>query len=252
MNPEEYEQEIGISARSAAKSFGGRFDWDDIAQAITLDMLAHPKIYDGLKGNLLMWVLKRTAMKWCAQECAKFLKFGDQTIYSSEELKPLLFKYYEPSSWPNGLSQPSWDDYDDIDTFKEVLDEWASDTKLSVDMLDIDHAIKLLTTAQRNIIQKKYRDRERLASKYELNLHSVAIRYLTYHVNHRVEEKGMTKPVRKVVSNSQAIASLGWQEEMNSRPGNSDGLARYQATMSYNHPTNKQSRYVVNSPWRKA
>jgi DNA-directed RNA polymerase specialized sigma24 family protein len=249
---EQYQNDVSLISRKVARQFGNRFDWEDIAQGVYVDMLESPKQYNSIGGNLLLSIIRRTAVRWCAQECAKFLKFGDKTIYSSEELKKLLPKFYDPSSWPNGLKQPSWDDYDNIEEFKTVLEEWASDTKLSVDMMDIEHGLDKLTQAQRNIIQKRYRDAEKLASKYEQNLHGEAIRYLTYHVNHRVEDKAMAKPVRRAVSNREAIASLGYQEDAEAAPVFHDGLNKLQNTQAFNHPLNRKSQHVVNSPWRKA
>lgn len=251
INPADFETEINGAARRVSRDFGTRFDWEDIAQAIALDMVEQPKVYNGLRGSLFSAILRRTGRRWCVKECAKFLKFGDQTIYSSEELKKLLPRFYQASSWPNGLSQPSWDDYDDIDEFKEVLEEWASDTTLVIDLFDVAYAFNMLPKSQRRIIEKKYRDGEKLVSKYELNLHGKAIRYLTYHVNHRIEDKGMSKPARSVVSNREAIAHTDWQEEADGGRFNADGLTKYQTTMAYNHPLTRRSRAVVNSPWRK-
>lgn len=248
---EHYRDDVNAISRKVARQFGNRFDWEDIAQGVFLDMMVNAKQYNPLGGNLLLSVIRKAAVRWCAQECAKFLKFGDQTIYSSEELKKLLPKFYDPSSWPNGLKQPKWDDCENVATYQEELEEWASNTALSVDMLDVEYAVNMLTQAQRNIIQKRYRDGEKLSSKYELNLHGEAIRYLTYHVNFRVEGKAMVKPVRTAVSNRQAIESLAHQEEANGG-FNDDGLTKLQSTQAYNHPLTRKSPHVVNSPWRKA
>jgi DNA-directed RNA polymerase specialized sigma24 family protein len=251
INPEDYTADINAISRRVAREFGNRFDWEDIAQATALDMLERPKRYDGIGGNLLLEIIRRTGVRWCAQECSKFLKFGDQTIYSSEELKRLLPKFYDPASWPNGLSQPSFENYKDVASYAEDLEEWASNTSLSVEMLDIEYGINMLTTAQREVIEKKYRDRAALVSKYDRNIHSKAIRYLTYHLNHRVEKSAMNKPTRTAVSNRQAIQMTEYQETANGG-FNDDGLTKLQTTNAYNHPLTRKSQYVVNSPWRKA
>lgn len=253
INPADVQDEIYKAARHASNAYGGKFDVDDIAQAICLDMMANPTRYRSIRGSLFMVILKRSGVRYCAQESARYLAFSEQYIYSSEEVKDLLDLYYRPESWPNGLTQPVITDDETLGEFQERLEEWNNATKLIIDMLDIEYALSKVSEAQRRIVVKRYRDREKLANKYEHNKHAEAIKYLTSHINqrmiNRVVGNGHEGPgSRDVISNAHALAVTAACSE----GGTSyrDSLDTLQWHERRNHPLTRRSRHVVCSPWR--
>lgn len=253
VDPADVQDEIYRAARQAANAYGGKFDVDDIAQAISLDMMTNPTRYKSIRGSLFMVILKRSGVRYCAEESARYLAFSEQYIYSSEEVKDLLDLYYRPESWPNGLSQPVITEDESLVEFQERLEEWNNATKLVIDMMDIEYAIEKVSEAQRRVIVKRYRDKEKLANKYELNKHAEAIKYLTSHINqrmiNRVVGNGHEGPgSRKAVSNAHALTIT--TDYSDGGDGCRDTMESLQWYERRNHPLNKRSKHVINSPWR--
>lgn len=253
IDPADVQDEIYRAARQAANAYGGKFDVDDIAQAISLDMMTNPTRYKSIRGSLFMVILKRSGVRYCAEESARYLAFSEQYIYSSEEVKDLLDLYYRPESWPNGLSQPVITEDETLVEFQERLEEWNNATKLVIDMMDIEYAIAKVSEAQRRVIVKRYRDKEKLANKYEQNKHAEAIKYLTAHINQRMISRvignGHEGPgSRRAISNANAQADTADYSE--SGAGYKDTLDTMQWYVRRNYPLNRRSKHVVNSPWR--
>jgi hypothetical protein len=253
IDPADVQDEIYRAARQAANAYGGKFDVDDIAQAISLDMMTNPTRYKSIRGSLFMVILKRSGIRYCAEESARYLAFSEQYIYSSEEVKELLDLFYRPESWPNGLAQPVISDEESLEEFQGRLEEWNNATKLIIDMMDIEYAISKVSEAQRRVIIKRYRDKEKLANKYESNKHSEAIKYLTSHINQRMISRvvgnGHEGPgARRVISNASALAvTTDCHEGGTSYRDSMDALQWYERR---NHPLSRRSKHVVNSPWR--
>lgn len=224
-----YWDEILKAARTAGFAYGGQFERDDIAQGIALDMLEHPDRYTNIGGTFRQLIINRAGLRYCAEQAAMFLNTADQYTYSSEELKKLLPRYCD-GSWPDGMA---------------------------IEMLDLDHAMGMLTGSQRKVIEKKYRDGERLASKYDQNKHSEAIRYLTFHVNGRTTAKQMPDffhegpGARKSIRNEDPEGTIEDDHGPSAYQG-ADGLRSYDRVMRRVHADDQPSRYVVNSPWRQA
>lgn len=253
INPEDYLTEIRKAARQVAADYGGRFDADDIAQAIIMDMMTNPTRYNKIGGSLFFEILKRAGKRFCVEESAHFLVFASQYTYSTEDVKALLPQYYTAEVWPNGLSQPLLDDYETVEEFQDELEEWNNATQLVIDMMDIDFALDKISLAQRKVVEKKYRDGQRLESKYERNKHSEAVRFLAYHVNSRATArmKGGNHEgpgARQVISNAQSIAVTANQRDDSAVKDANASLEWYQRR---NHPLDRPSKHVVNSPWRK-
>lgn len=254
LDPADFQNEIYRAARQAANNYGGKFDVDDIAQAISVDMIENHSRYGSIKGNLFFEILKRSGIRYCAEECARYLTFSEQYIYSSEELKRLLVTFYKPESWPNGLKQPVVEHYETVEEFRDELEEWNNATQLVIDMIDVEYAIDKLSEAQRKVIEKKYRDLEKLESKYQMNKHSEAIRYLTSHINTRMVDRakgprGHEGPgARSVVTNAHAIAVTANQFTNESPIRDSVDTTQWHQQQAY--PSNRYSKHVVNSPWR--
>lgn len=253
ISPADYQEDIYRAARQASTQYGGRLETDDIAQAISLDMLRNPKRYDSVGGSLFFIILRRAGLRYCAEESARFLAFSQQHIYSANEVKSLLKIYYTPEAWPNGLSQPLYEDYGDVEAFTAALDTWNGSTRVVVDMLDLEYAIERVSEAQRRVIEKKYRDKEKLRGKYEANKHGEAIRYLTYHINNRVNRKtGVTNHegpgARERVSNARAVMVVANQHRADG--GGRDVTDTYQWHQRRNNPLHRRSKYVTSSPWR--
>lgn len=253
VNPADVRDEIYRAARQAANAYGGKFDADDIAQAISLDILANPTRYRSIRGALFMVILRRAGIRYCAEESARYLAFSEQYIYSAEEVKQLLGQYYKSESWPNGLGQPVIRDEETFTDYRDRLEEWNNSTKLVIDMLDIEYAVSKVSEAQRRVIVKRYRDRERLANKYEVNKHAEAIKFLTFHINQRMINRvvgdGHEGPgARQVMSNALArtLTATGGNDDETCRDS-FDALEWYERR---NYPLNRRSRHVVNSPWR--
>lgn len=255
VDPAEFWDDIYRGAKAANYAYGKRFTLDDIAQGIALDILENPTRYSDIGGEFRQLIMKKAGLRYCAQQAAMFLTYGDQTIYSSEELKKLIPKFYSPSSWPNDWSQPKLEDVGGVPQLKEALEEWAEDTKIFIEMFDIEYAIALLTGSQRKIIEKKYRDGLKLETKYEQNKHSQAIRFLTFHVNERVTKRSSVDRMyegpgaRKAVGNVTAIAKTG--SEDGQRDYTPDAMTQFERINNYKYPENVRSKHVVNSPWRK-
>lgn len=253
VDPADVRNEIYRAARQAANAYGGKFDADDIAQAISLDILANPTRYRSIRGALFMVILRRAGIRYCAEESARYLAFSEQYIYSAEEVKQLLGRYYKSESWPNGLGQPAIRDEETFTDYRDRLEEWNNATKLVIDMLDIEYAISKVSEAQRRVIVKRYRDKERLANKYEVNKHAEAIKFLTFHINqrmiNRVAGEGHEGPgARRVMSNAYALTltAAGNDADETCR----DSMEALQWYERRNYPLNRRSRHVVNSPWR--
>lgn len=240
------------AARKVSHIYAKRLDPEDIAQAIAQDIIQYPARYKSLNSEWRPLVLKQAGLRWAAKEIASYMEFSGQHLYSSEDLKKLLPRYYSPSVWPNGLSQPDIQDYADVDAFQRAVDEWAENTQLSMSAMDIDYAMGKLTGAQRRVLEKRYRDGKPLLRHYERRLHSIAMRYLTHHVNTRVIQRWYQPDEgigsRDVLPNTAAIALT---RNADGRPPTADPLHRYQALMRGAYPDTKPSRHVVNSPWRQ-
>lgn len=260
INPEDYLTDIKKAARQVAADYGGRFEADDIAQAIIIDMMTNPTRYNKIGGSLFFEILKRAGKRFCVEESAHFLVFASQHTYSTEEIKKLLPDYYTTEVWPNGLSQPILDDFESVEEFQDELEEWNNATQLVIDMMDLEFAIEKISQAQRKVVEKKYRDRQKLESKYERNKHSEAVRFIAYHVNSRATAriKGMNHEgpgARKALSNSRSIAITANHSEQDGSVGSDvvvkDAAASLEWYQRRNHPINRPSKHVVNSPWRK-
>ncbi|MFE0151340.1 hypothetical protein ACFWY5_29630 [Nonomuraea sp. NPDC059007] len=208
-NPGDYWEDALAAGRTVAKSYR-KFEPDDIAGAILLDLVENPARYENLRGSLLFWAMKRAGFRYCQDQSSRYLYYSDQYTYSSEEVKKLLRHYYSPEVWPNGLTQPDWLEYDDVDEFKNDLEEWAEQTKVVIDMFDLEFALTKLRDSHIAVIQKKYRDGDNL-TKSEQNKHSKAVRLLTYYVNEYVTANKRQAPwdhegpgARRAMSNDYA------------------------------------------------
>jgi hypothetical protein len=210
-----------------------RFEPADIAQAIMLDMVENPARYEHIGGKLFTEALKKAGYRHCQNEASRLLEFDDEYNYSAQELAGLLGRYYEPASWPNGWSQPSWDDYDDVEAFRTDLELWSEKTAIVIDLFDVQAAVEKLRPTHRKVIEKRYRDKERL-SGYEAKVHSHALRLLTYYVNENANRQYRNVPwdyegpgARRVMSNAGAIARTSYEGGFEGDYYTPDPLQRY-------------------------
>ncbi|MFC4114129.1 hypothetical protein [Nonomuraea zeae] len=231
-NPSIYWSDVLRAARAVAKSYM-RFEVPDIAQAIMLDMCESPQRYERIGGKLFQEALRRAGYRYCQNEASRLLEFDDEYNYSAHELAALLGRYYEPASWPNGWRQPDWGDYEDVDTFRADLDVWSEKTAIVIDLFDVEAALNKLRPIHRKVIEKRYRDRERL-SGYEAKVHSNALRLVTFYVNESAHRQYRNIPwdyegpgARKALSNDSAIARTSYEGGFEADSYIPDALQRY-------------------------
>lgn len=169
------------AARDVAQSYM-RYEVADIAQAISLDMIEHPKRYQ-IGGPLFEKALRRAGYRYCQDQASRDLAGADQHTYSAEEIKSLLHSFYDPENWPNGWSQPEWDSFEGTAAeFSEDLELWAESTRIFIDLFDLEAAVSKLRSSHKRVIEKKYRDGLKLTTS-EQDAHGDAIRLLTFYVN---------------------------------------------------------------------
>jgi hypothetical protein len=251
-----YWDDIQKGSKWVSMHYGGRFSADDVAQGIVLDILQNPSRYNQIAGNFRFLIIKRAGLRYCAQQSAMFLTYGDQYIYSSEELKGYLETYYLELvvARKDPGTQPVLSADETYEQFRNRVEIWSERSNLFIEGADITHGLALLTGSQRRIIEKKYRDKEPVLSKYEQNLHSIAMMYLTSHVNeraskaHDVDHFHEGPGARRAMSNQASITTTRNDDDEES--GNPDALTQVKRVNNLLHPATVPSRHVVDSPWR--
>ncbi|UBU12954.1 hypothetical protein [Nonomuraea gerenzanensis] len=209
-DPSQYWDDAVSAARIVANSYQ-RFETEDIAQAIMLDMCEQPQRYRSISGGLLYEAMKRAGYRHCQNEASRILHFYDEYVYSADEVKTLLSRYYDPGNWPNGWKQPEWDGQEDsLEAFGEELELWAAHTQIYADMFDVEAAVAKLRPSHLRVIEKKYRDREDLTSQEQKYI-SHALRLVTLYLNEGTRSTRAGTPwdyegpgARKAMSNAQA------------------------------------------------
>jgi hypothetical protein len=231
-DPSAYWNDAVRAARVVAKAYM-RFEVADIAQAIMLDMLENPARYEHIGGKLFQEALRKAGYRHCQSEASRLLEHDDEYNYSARELASLLVRYYEPASWPNGWSQPSWTDYEDVEAFQGDLELWSEKTAIVIDLFDVQAALEKLRPIHRKVIEMRYRDRKRL-SEYEGKVHRHALRLLTYYVNENANRQYRHAPkdyegpgARRAISNSSSIARTSYEGGFEGDTWMPDALQRY-------------------------
>ncbi|MFD8527842.1 hypothetical protein ACFV0L_10580 [Streptosporangium canum] len=186
-DPSEYWGESVKAARIVAKSYM-KFEVEDIAQAICLDMVEHPQRYRSIRGNLFFEALKKAGYRYCQDQASRNLRTYDEYTYSADEIIELLYRFYDPVNWPNGWSEPSWESYEgSLEEFGLELELWAENTRICIDMFDIQNALGKLSAPFRRVVDKRHRENLKL-SDAERSIYSRAIRLVTYYVNEKVNQ----------------------------------------------------------------
>ncbi|MEU7863443.1 hypothetical protein [Nonomuraea sp. NPDC049141] len=222
-DPSAYWSEVLKAARVVAKAYM-RWEPEDIAQAIMVDMCESPKRYKSIGGKLFFEALKRAGYRYCQDQASRLLATDDEYTYSGEEIKTLLHRYYDPSTWPNGWTQPLYDG-GDVGEYSRELELWSENTRIHIDHFDLELAIKKLRPAHRKAIEKRYRDKEEL-SRYEAKNCSHAIRLVTFYVNENAYRTYRNIPwdyegpgARQAMTNAGAIRLTSYE-------GGFDGVRR--------------------------
>lgn len=86
-------QKIQAAAHNIYLRYGGNIEYDDIVQAICLDVLEHPARYKGTEKQLTMRY-RGAGLRYCEKERVDYLHFADQHVYSSDDVRLALASYY--------------------------------------------------------------------------------------------------------------------------------------------------------------
>lgn len=214
-------EDVNKAASIVASRFPGKFDREDVAQAIYLDILKNTGGYEnaaGKGGAVLFSAYKRAGFRYCQIEKNSYLHFSDQHMYSTEEIKKILPDYFRALG--------------DVAEFEESR---VGISNLVIDFMTLDVAFSHLRKSHKEVLAKRYYQEEPL-TRSEQNAHSKAIRFLAGYVNESVyKQNGYDTYLHEGPKvGGRPSANSGGVEEKEWKPG-ADAMTKYQRLMEAMH-----------------
>lgn len=177
--PDKVYEEMGDVARNLSRRYDWEFEADDIRQEIAMDYIAFPSRYQCNEYQLTQR-LYGAGYRYCEKERRRYLHYSDQYIYSSNDVRSLLKRYYD----------------DDIE---------------SVEKLDLVNAMKALREKHLRVLVKRYVTGDKL-SEYERKLLNETVKILTHQMNTnealKTDSRGWHEGPgsRRAITNANALA----------------------------------------------